>query len=161
MQALQVTLQRAVVFGVGGGEIVAAAAVTDGDEEQRVGLLRMQRRDDGLASRQRDGCRRQSGAAYSVNLVVRTSSMTIEGTPSGWEDRATASGYPLSREHCGSCGAPVRSVMSAVPQIVAVKAGSLDDPAPFAPAMHIWTQSKLPWVEIPAGVPSFPQDAPR
>lgn len=105
-------------------------------------------------------CRRQSGAAFSVNLIVRASTVAIEGSPDAWEDTDTQSGAPLAREHCGHCGSPIRSVPSAAPKLVALKAGSLDSPEPFAPMMHIWTRSKLPWVDIPEGLPSFEQGPP-
>lgn len=105
-------------------------------------------------------CRRQSGAAYSVNLVVRANTMIVEGVPASWEDRDTGSGAPLAREHCGRCGSPIRSVPSASPKFVAVKAGTLDDPSAYAPELHIWTRSKLPWVTIPEGLPSFEKDPP-
>ncbi|WP_375383092.1 GFA family protein [uncultured Sphingomonas sp.] len=100
-------------------------------------------------------CRKQSGAAFSVNLIVRASSLAVQGEIATWQDEDTESGAPLLRDHCGRCGSPIRSVPSASPKLVALKAGSLDDPAPFVPGMHIWTQSKLPWVTIPDGVPSF------
>ena len=100
-------------------------------------------------------CRRQSGATYSVNLIVRASTMTMAGTPDSWLDHDTASGAPLAREHCGRCGSPIRSVPSAAPKFVALKAGTLDEPGSFAPSMHIWTRSKLPWVTIPDGMPTF------
>ena len=102
-------------------------------------------------------CRRQSGAAYSVNLIVRASTMETVGELVSWQDTETESGAPLSRDHCKTCGSPIRSVPSASPKLIAVKAGTLDDPAPFAPAMHIWTDSKLPWVALPDGIPSYPR----
>lgn len=105
-------------------------------------------------------CRRQSGAAYSVNLVVRAKTMTVEGELSSWIDTDTESGAPLSRDYCAQCGSPVRSAPSAAPGIFALKAGTLDDPASFAPAMHLWTASKLPWVTIPDGVQQFERGAP-
>lgn len=104
-------------------------------------------------------CRRQSGAAYSVNLVVRAKDMTVEGPLKSWIDTDTESGAPLAREFCGSCGSPIRSAPSASPGIFAVKGGTLDNPAPFAPAIHIWTASKLPWVVIPEGLPQFEHGA--
>ena len=33
--------------------------------------------------------------------------------------------------------------------------GTLDDPSVFAPDVHIYTRSKLPWVALPADVPAF------
>jgi hypothetical protein len=104
-------------------------------------------------------CRRQSGAAYSVNLVVRTSTMTVEGELARWIDDDTESGQPLAREFCGACGSPIRSAPSATPKMLAVKAGTLDAADAFAPAMHIWTASKLDWVTIPEDMPQFARGA--
>lgn len=36
-----------------------------------------------------------------------------------------------------------------------VRAGTLADPASVAPGVHIFTRSRVPWVEIPEGVPAF------
>lgn len=105
-------------------------------------------------------CRRQSGAAFSVNLIVRASSMHIDGDPAVWNDPDTGSGAPLARQYCAGCGSPIRSVPSASPKFVAVKAGTLDDAASFAPTMHIWTRSKLPWVVVPDALPSFAEGPP-
>lgn len=106
-------------------------------------------------------CRRQSGAAYSVNLIVRAEAMEISGPLSSWEDRDTESGKPLAREFCAQCGSPIRSLPSSSPAFIAVKAGTLDDPSAFAPTMHLWTQSKLPWVTIEDALPAFPKGPQR
>ena len=100
-------------------------------------------------------CRRQSGGAYSVNLLVSPAGMTIEGELSVFEDTDTTSGSPVLREFCGTCGSPIRSVLGANPSMVAVKVGTLDDPEPFAPGLHVFTRSKIGWVEIPGGMPQF------
>jgi hypothetical protein len=100
-------------------------------------------------------CRKQSGAAFSVNLIVRASAMSVEGELASYLDPDTESGAPIDRQFCAACGSPIRSVPTAAAKVVAVKAGGLDDPAPFAPQMHIWTRSALPWVSIPEGLPRF------
>lgn len=105
-------------------------------------------------------CRRQSGAAYSINLVVRAQSMTVTGEMTTWTETDTESGAPLGRQFCPLCGSPIRSVPSGAPGIVALKAGTLDDPAPFTPTVHLWTSSKLPWVDVPDGVPQFERGVP-
>jgi hypothetical protein len=104
-------------------------------------------------------CRRQSGSVYSVNLVVMASAVTVAGPLATYEDTQTSSGVPVSRQFCGTCGSPIRSIIGANPDIVAIKAGTADEPDALAPEMHIWTQSKIAWVEIPAGMPQFPQNA--
>lgn len=100
-------------------------------------------------------CRRHSGAAYSVNLIVPTKAMTVTGPLAAFSDTDTESGVPLAREHCRACGTPIRSIPGSSPKIVAVKAGTLDEPQSFAPRMHLFTQSALPWVVIPSDIPSF------
>ena len=71
------------------------------------------------------------------------------------EDRETSSGASVMREFCGLCGSPIRSTLMANPDIIAVKAGTADAPDSFAPTIHVWTQSKLAWFQIPAGLPQF------
>jgi hypothetical protein len=84
--------------------------------------------------------------------------MAVEGELSLYEDPDTASGAPIERQFCGKCGSPIRSVPSAAPKIIAVKAGSLVHPDSFAPAMHIWTRSALPWVTLPQDLPTYEKD---
>jgi hypothetical protein len=100
-------------------------------------------------------CRRQSGAAFSVNLVVRADTMSVEGDLASWLDPDTESGAPIQRQFCATCGSPIRSVPTAAPKMIALKAGTLDAPEAFAPMMHIWTRSSLPWTAIPDGLPRF------
>ncbi len=103
-------------------------------------------------------CRAQSGAAFSVNIVAKAREVTIEGSIKTFEDNVTASGQPVLRQFCSECGSPIQSVITANPAIVALKAGTADQPGDHAPTIHVWTQSKLPWVDIPANVPSFARD---
>lgn len=100
-------------------------------------------------------CRRQSGAAFSVNLVVRADKMSVEGQLASWMDPDTESGVPIERQFCAGCGSPIRSVPTAAPKMIALKAGTLDAPEAFAPQMHIWTRSALPWTTIPEDLPQF------
>jgi hypothetical protein len=104
-------------------------------------------------------CRRQSGSAFSVNVVVRSDAMHMTGDVATWEDRDTESGEPVLRQFCAICGSPIRSLSAASPKVAIVKAGTADDPGQFTPAIHVWTASALPWVEIPAGLPQFARNA--
>lgn len=104
-------------------------------------------------------CRRQSGSAFSVNVVMRADAMAMTGNVATYEDADTESGSPVLRQYCAQCGSPIRSLSTAAPNIAIVKAGTADDPARFVPAMHVWTDTALPWVDIPAGLPQFPRNA--
>ncbi len=103
-------------------------------------------------------CRRQSGSAFSVNIVVAGEAMQLSGDLTTYEDHDTESGQPVLRQFCATCGSPIRSITAASPQMAIVKAGTTDDPGRFVPAIHVWTATALPWVEIPANLPQFPRN---
>lgn len=104
-------------------------------------------------------CRRQSGSAFSVNLMVRQAEVTTEGELATYIDRDTASGNPVHRKFCATCGSPIFSDLAAGNGMIIVKAGTLDDPAPFTPTVSVWTSTKLPWVELPEEQRTFAQNA--
>ena len=106
-------------------------------------------------------CRHQSGSAFSVNLMVKADTMAIEGALSMFVSTDTDSGVPIDIEFCPRCGSPVRSRPGTNRQLFALKAGTADDPSQFKPTVHVWTESALPWVEIPSDVLRFPRAAVR
>ena len=55
---------------------------------------------------------------------------------------------------CPTCRIALYSQYT-TPRVRFVRAGTLDDPASVAPDVHIYTRSKLPWVELPESVPAF------
>lgn len=103
-------------------------------------------------------CRRQSGSAFSVNVIVAKAAMELMGDLATYEDTDTESGRAVLRQFCANCGSPVRSLSGASPGIAIVKAGTADEPGQFTPTIHVWTSSALPWVSIPANLPKFPRN---
>ena len=55
---------------------------------------------------------------------------------------------------CPACQIAVFSEYTR-PEILFVRAGTLDEPARVAPDVHIYTRSKVPWLQLPDGVPAF------
>ncbi len=96
-----------------------------------------------------DHCQRQSGGAFSVNLVVRASQLTVTGDLQTYENRGQNGEVCVRRRFCGSCGSPIVSVMTQPAGIVAVKAGTLDDRSAVAPTVEVWCVDRQPWVELP------------
>ena len=41
------------------------------------------------------------------------------------------------------------------PELLFVRGGTLDEPSAVKPDVHIFTRSKLPWVELPDDTPAF------
>jgi len=101
-------------------------------------------------------CRRQSGSAFSVNLLVPSDKVDISGDAVHYFDRQTDSGNLLLRSFCGRCGSPICSRRDLGAALTVIKVGTLDEPDRFAPTVQIWTDSALPWVKLDEDVASMP-----
>jgi hypothetical protein len=103
-------------------------------------------------------CQRESGAAFALNAMIeadRVTSLGIEpevvATPS-----ESGSGQRIAR--CPTCKVAVWSHYSgAGPVVRFVRVGTLDNPDFLPPNVHIFTSSKQPWVQLPAGARVFPE----
>jgi hypothetical protein len=73
------------------------------------------------------------------------------------QSRASRStgGRPHEIHRCTSCKVAVWSTYGGISKLRFVRVGTLDDPAALTPDVHIYVRSKLPWVALPEGVPSF------
>jgi hypothetical protein len=106
-----------------------------------------------------DHCQRQSGAAFSVNLIVHESQMALSGDLSTFEDRGEhGDAVYVYRRFCGQCGTPIFSAMVEPAGILAVKAGTLDDRSGVQPTVEVWCDHKQPWVELPGMTASLAQE---
>jgi hypothetical protein len=92
-------------------------------------------------------CQRQSGSAFSVNLVFRASAVSHSGDLAEYRDDDTFSGNSVLRRFCATCGSPIFSQSSSGTGLIVVKAGTLDDPGSFVPTMSLWETTALPWLE--------------
>jgi hypothetical protein len=108
-------------------------------------------------------CQKAGGAQGSVNAVLPSSAFRItQGTPKRYSALAD-SGRRLNRYFCGDCGSPIYSQREATPEMVVVRAGSMDDDAPdMKVTAHIWTKSARPWAHIDPASQQHPgqPDAP-
>lgn len=95
-------------------------------------------------------CRRQSGTAYSVVIGVPGPALEIQGDMSSYTTIGEDHGQPVERKFCAACGSPIVSVVTAAPEVVYVKAGTLDDPSWLEPSVEVWGRSAMPFVEAGA-----------
>lgn len=92
----------------------------------------------------------------SVNLRVRRAAISMSGPLRGWETTA-ASGNTIRRSFCSECGTPVLSESSGSPDVVVIRAGTLDDPSQFPPQQHIWAASAPTWACLDDSLPATPR----
>lgn len=96
-----------------------------------------------------DHCQRQSGGAFSVNLIAHESQLTVTGELTTFEDRGEhGDDVYVRRKFCGTCGAPVVSELAKSNGILAVKAGTLDDRSSVQPTVEVWCVDRQPWVSL-------------
>ncbi|HLY94725.1 MAG TPA: GFA family protein [Gaiellaceae bacterium] len=99
-------------------------------------------------------CQRQTGSAFVINMLIEADRVElVAGEPRAVEvPRDDDSAQTIYR--CPTCEVAVYSNYG-WPELLFVRAGTLDDPSTVAPDVHIFTKSKVPWVELPDSVPAF------
>jgi hypothetical protein len=106
-----------------------------------------------------DHCQRQSGGAFSVNLVVHESQLAVSGALRTFEETGEHhDGVYVRRRFCGSCGSPIVSELVHSAGIVAVKAGTLDDKSDVHPTVEVWCVDRQPWVTLPGMAASLERE---
>jgi len=101
-------------------------------------------------------CQRQTGSAFVVNALIEADRVFLLSGDVEPFAVPTDSGRQHEIYRCSSCKVAVWSVYGgAGPKLRFVRVGTLDDPAALMPDVHIYVRSKLSWIALPEGVPSF------
>jgi hypothetical protein len=100
-------------------------------------------------------CQRRSGTGHGSWLTFPArSEMTISGEAKHWEVVAD-NGNVKSHAFCPVCGTPVYLRFAAMPDLIAIPAGSLDEPARFAPHALTYSIRGLAWDSIDPALKAF------
>ena len=95
----------------------------------------------------RHDCQKFTGSAFSTVIGLPKASVTVTGTLKGFT-KLGESGKPIERRFCPDCGAAILDECEAMPGIVMIAAGTLDDPSWLKPAAQSYCASAQPWVEL-------------
>jgi len=101
-------------------------------------------------------CQRETGASFALNAVIETDRVElIQGQPE-LVDTPSHSGKGQKIWRCPTCRIALWSHYAGGGETVRfVRVGTLDSPDAFPPDIHVFTASKQPWVQIPAGHKTF------
>ena len=102
-------------------------------------------------------CQKQSGSAFSVNVICQQDQIQVTGKLSTYEDRSDT-GDKVFRKFCGTCGSPIFSELTAHPGLIALKVGSLNDTSNVTPSSQVWCDSGQDWLKIESDMPRFAQN---
>jgi hypothetical protein len=99
-------------------------------------------------------CQRQTGSAFVVNLLIERDRVELlSGEPERVPvPRDDGTEQVISR--CPTCRVALFSTYTR-PELLFVRAGTLDDPTGVRPDVHIFTRSKVEWVQLPDDMPAF------
>ena len=99
-----------------------------------------------------DNCQRQAGSAFSIIVGVPKVAMSISGGENIKEFQDTGdSGAAVYRRFCKECGSPLFTTVEGAPDLLFIKAGTLNDRSWLQPTVHYWCDTKQPWVHLEAG----------
>jgi hypothetical protein len=105
-------------------------------------------------------CQRQTSSPFSVVVGVPKAAFTVSGdTLASFETRNEDAGVDTQRHFCSACGSPLFSLSPAMPELVFIKAGSLDDSSWVEPGIEVWTSSAQPWSPRLEGVAQMERGA--
>ena len=105
-------------------------------------------------------CQRQTGTSFSIVVAVPEDGFELTGELSEHTTVGDDHGQPTHRRFCGRCGSPVVTVSPALPGVVIIKAGTLDDASWLEPQMEIWGTSAQSWIPEVEGRPRL-ERSPR
>jgi hypothetical protein len=99
-------------------------------------------------------CQTQGGGAFAINALIETDRIEMLAGEPAPISMPTTSGRPHDIYRCPACATALWSDYGRRPSLRFVRVATLDDPTALAPDVHIFTRSKLPWVEV-SGAPSY------
>ena len=86
--------------------------------------------------------------------MVPKAAVAISGEAARHE-RPADSGNTVRRAFCPRCGCPVWSESSGYPELLVLRAGSLDDPERFRPGARVYAAAAPSWDHLDPALPSF------
>ena len=92
-------------------------------------------------------CQRFSGTAFASVVGLPKPALKLQGELKTFTDRGD-SGKAMLRRFCPECGSSVVDEAEAMPNMVMILIGTLDDASWGKPTMEIYLDSAQPWVSL-------------
>lgn len=99
-------------------------------------------------------CQKQSSSAFGESFRVHQADLKVTGEVKTYQ-RGSASGSVVECDFCPNCGTRLFHRRKSNPNVLNIKAGTLDNTSWLKPAGHIWIGSKQAWVKIPKDVLAY------
>jgi hypothetical protein len=101
-------------------------------------------------------CQKHTQSAFSlVGRITRDAFRLVSGELKKWTKTAD-SGTRHDCYFCPECGNRIYHQDPLTPDVIRLKLGTLDDTSVIEPQIHVWTQHKQAWYDLPGDVPNHP-----
>lgn len=101
-------------------------------------------------------CQKFTGSAFAVVIGVPKPALSVQGQVTRYS-KSGDTGKSIERQFCPTCGSSIADEADALPGIVMLTSGTLDDASWVKPAMQIYCDSAQPWVNLGGEMKSFPK----
>ncbi len=103
-------------------------------------------------------CQKESGAAFALNAMIERDRVELLKAEPELVPTPSESGDGQKFYRCPSCRIALWSHYAMVTgdKIAFIRVGTLDEPDRLSPDVHIFTESKQPWLRLGGEVPVFP-----
>jgi hypothetical protein len=103
-------------------------------------------------------CQRETGASFALNALIEADRVQLLAGAVERIDTPSNSGKGQVISRCPRCRIAVWSNYGGGGDAVRfVRVGTLDEPDRLPPDIHIFTESRQPWIVLPADAPAVPQ----
>jgi len=100
-------------------------------------------------------CQKSTGTSFSVVVGAKDQDFSFVGDTLKLYTRKGDSGSDVHRHFCGNCGSTVFARLDRRPDVVFIKAGTLDDVSFLKPELHVYWRSAHAWLEDLMSAPKF------
>jgi hypothetical protein len=92
-------------------------------------------------------CQKATGSAFQAAVTMPRAEFTwLKGAPAAYTSTAD-SGRSITRLFCPLCGSGLANRIQLRPDVIVLRAGSLDRPELVPPSYEVFTRSKADWLE--------------
>lgn len=96
-------------------------------------------------------CQKQSASAFALAVPVPRAVFRITaGSPAAWT-RTSPTGATVLSWFCATCACRIYGERDGRPNVLNIRAGSLDDTSWIANVAHLWTRSAQSWMHFEPG----------
>jgi len=100
-------------------------------------------------------CQKQTASAFVVRTMIESSNFHLDSGELIRLHGATGSGRGQEVYRCINCKVQIYSIFNNSDVMTFIKTATFDEPDRFPPQAHIFTKSKLNWVNLEGSTPCF------